>query len=135
VPRVPGPGTFAIPPPRASHRRSTPLATFDAVPRDAVRSELLIDAISNSDKENLDAQAHRHCSGDLPIAGIHGRSRPSRALSRNVGGIGTVTRTPIGGGPVVTLASLQAEPNVVVLNTTSVLWLDYGTGTINSVPK
>ena len=44
-------------------------------------------------------------------------------------------RAPIGGGPAVALATGQAYPTGIAINSTRVFWLNFGTGTINSVPK
>jgi hypothetical protein len=51
------------------------------------------------------------------------------------GGGGTVVKVPIGGGAAVTLANAQAYPTSVAVNSTRVFWVNFGTGTINSVPK
>jgi hypothetical protein len=51
------------------------------------------------------------------------------------GGGGTVVKVPIGGGAAVTLASAQAYPTSVAVNSTRVFWVNFGTGTINSVAK
>ncbi len=51
------------------------------------------------------------------------------------GGAGTVMSVPIGGGTPVTLASNQAFPAGIALNSTTLFWVDFGDGTIHSVPK
>jgi len=51
------------------------------------------------------------------------------------GGTGTVVSAPIGGGTPVTIAMGQAEPAAVALNSTTVFWVNYGDGSIHSVPK
>ncbi len=51
------------------------------------------------------------------------------------GGGGHVMRVPIGGGTPVALAAGQAYPTSVAVNSTHVFWVNFGTGTINSVPK
>jgi hypothetical protein len=51
------------------------------------------------------------------------------------GGGGTVVKVPIGGGAAITLASAQAYPTSVAVNSTRVFWVNFGTGTINSVAK
>jgi len=51
------------------------------------------------------------------------------------GGTGTVVKVPIGGGTQVTLAMNQAQPFGIALNSTTVFWIDYGDGSIHSVPK
>ena len=51
------------------------------------------------------------------------------------GGAGTVMSVPIGGGTPVTLASNQAYPAAVALNSTTLFWVNFGDGTIHSVPK
>jgi hypothetical protein len=51
------------------------------------------------------------------------------------GGVGTVMMAAINGGTPVTLASGQAYPTWMALNSTRVFWVDFGDGTIRSVPK
>jgi len=51
------------------------------------------------------------------------------------GGVGTVMVAAINGGTPVTLASGQAYPTWLALNSTRVFWVDFGDGTIRSVPK
>jgi hypothetical protein len=51
------------------------------------------------------------------------------------GAAGTVMRAPIGGGTPVTLAANQADPSGLALNSKSLFWVDFGDGSIKSVPK
>ena len=51
------------------------------------------------------------------------------------GGDGTVVAAPISGATPVTLATNQAYPIGIALNSTLVFWVDFGDGTIRSVPK
>jgi hypothetical protein len=51
------------------------------------------------------------------------------------GAAGTVMKVPIGGGTAVTLAANQADPQAIALNSTRVFWVDFGDGSIKSVPK
>ncbi|HEY5243355.1 MAG TPA: hypothetical protein VIJ22_17865, partial [Polyangiaceae bacterium] len=51
------------------------------------------------------------------------------------GGAGTVMKVPIGGGAAVALATGQAYPAGIALNSTTVFWVNFGDGTIRSVPK
>jgi hypothetical protein len=51
------------------------------------------------------------------------------------GGSGTVMRVPIAGGTPVALATGQAYPTGIAINSTRVFWVNFGNGTINSVPK
>jgi hypothetical protein len=51
------------------------------------------------------------------------------------GGAGTVVSAPIGGGTPVTLAESQAEPASLAANSTTLFWVNYGDGSIHSVPK
>jgi hypothetical protein len=51
------------------------------------------------------------------------------------GGVGTVMMAAINGGTPVTLASGQAYPTWLAINSTRVFWVDFGDGTIRSVPK
>jgi hypothetical protein len=51
------------------------------------------------------------------------------------GAAGTVMKIPIGGGTAVTLAANQADPQGIAINSTTVFWVDFGDGTIKSVPK
>jgi hypothetical protein len=51
------------------------------------------------------------------------------------GGAGTVVSAPIGGGTPVTLAASQAEPASLAANSTTLFWVNYGDGSIHSVPK
>jgi hypothetical protein len=51
------------------------------------------------------------------------------------GGAGTVMKVAIGGGAPVALATGQAYPSGIALNSTSVFWVNFGDGTIRSVPK
>jgi hypothetical protein len=51
------------------------------------------------------------------------------------GGAGTVMKSPIGGGTPVTLAVNQAYPAGIALNSTTVFWVNFGDGSIHSVPK
>jgi hypothetical protein len=44
-------------------------------------------------------------------------------------------RAPIGGGTPVTLAANQADPSGLALNSKSLFWVDFGDGSIKSVPK
>jgi hypothetical protein len=51
------------------------------------------------------------------------------------GGAGTVSKIPAAGGTPVALASSQAYPTSLALNSTRLFWVDFGDGTIRSVPK
>jgi hypothetical protein len=51
------------------------------------------------------------------------------------GGAGTVMKVAIGGGSPVALATGQAYPSGIALNSTTVFWVNFGDGTIMSVPK
>ncbi len=51
------------------------------------------------------------------------------------GAAGTVMKVPIGGGTPVTLAANQSNPQGIALNSTRVFWVDFGDGSIKSVPK
>jgi hypothetical protein len=81
--------------------------------------------------------------GGLPIALARNQFYPNAITSdaKNVfytvgqGGGGHVMRVPIGGGAPVALASGQAYPTSIAVNSTHVFWVNFGTGTINSVPK
>ena len=55
--------------------------------------------------------------------------------SSGQGGAGTVMSVPIGGGTPVTLAANQAYPAGIALNSTTLFWVNFGDGTIHSVPK
>jgi hypothetical protein len=44
-------------------------------------------------------------------------------------------RVPIGGGTPTPLAIGQGYPTGIAVNSTQVFWVNFGTGTINSVPK
>lgn len=51
------------------------------------------------------------------------------------GATGTVMKIAIGGGTPVTLATNQDVPQGLALNSTRVFWVNYGDGSIKSVPK
>ncbi len=55
--------------------------------------------------------------------------------STGQGATGTVMKVPIGGGTPVTLATNQDVPQGLALNSTRVFWVNYGDGSIKSVPK
>jgi hypothetical protein len=55
--------------------------------------------------------------------------------STGQGATGTVMKIAIGGGTAVTLASNQDVPQGLALNSTRVFWVNYGDGSIKSVPK
>jgi hypothetical protein len=44
-------------------------------------------------------------------------------------------KVAIGGGMAVPLATAQAYPTAIALNSTRAFWVDFGDGTIRSVPK
>jgi hypothetical protein len=82
-------------------------------------------------------------SGGVPLTLVNNQFYPNAVTvdSSNVyftvgkGGGGTVVKVPIGGGAPVTLATAQAYPTSVAVNSTRVFWVNFGTGTINSVAK
>jgi hypothetical protein len=51
------------------------------------------------------------------------------------GGTGTVAKVSKNGGTPITLAVNQAYPTGVAVNSTRVFWVNFGDGTIRSVPK
>jgi hypothetical protein len=57
--------------------------------------------------------------------------------SQGTGGAtdGSVSRVPIGGGGVVTLAPSQAAPGSIVASNTALFWVNSGDGTIRSISK
>ncbi len=55
--------------------------------------------------------------------------------STGQGGAGTVSKVSVSGGTPVALATSQAYPTSLALNSTRLFWVDFGDGTIRSVPK
>jgi hypothetical protein len=51
------------------------------------------------------------------------------------GGTGSVMKVAKGGGTPIPLAVNQAYPTGVAVNSTRVFWVNFGDGTIRSVPK
>ena len=60
---------------------------------------------------------------------------PNLYWTTGQGGTGTVMKVPVTGGTPVTLAANQAYPAGLASNSTLLFWVDFGDGTIRSVPK